>query len=62
MTDSAGMTDEEWLLDISPLATDDEIESFTERVAIMVADDINEHRARQLAYAILIMGVNHARI
>ena len=61
MNDSAGMTDEEWLLDIHPLATDDEIESFTERVAIMVADDINEHRARQLAYAILIMGANHAR-
>jgi hypothetical protein len=56
------MTDTEWLLDISPLATDDEIESFTERVAIMVADDINEHRARQLAYAILMMGVNHAEL
>ena len=55
------MNDTEWLLDISPLATEDEIESFTERVAIMVADDINEHRARQLAYAILMMGVNHAR-
>ena len=55
------MTDEQWLLDIHPLATEDEIENFCERVAIMVADDINEHRARQLAYAILIMGANHAR-
>lgn len=62
MSDSNGLSDEQWLLDISPLATDDEIESFTERVAIMVADDINEHRARQLAYAILIMGATHAQV
>lgn len=56
------MTDEEWLLEISPLATDDEIESFTERVAIMVADDINEHRARQLAWAMVMRGFDHAGI
>lgn len=54
------MTDTDWFLDLLPDASQDEIENFTERVAIMVADDINEHRARHLAYALLIHGVPHA--
>lgn len=44
------MTDQEFLLLRRPSATDDEIESYLERVAIMVEDGgICEDRAREMA-------------
>jgi len=48
------LTDLEFLLLNRPLSTDDEIESYLERVAIMVMDGgVCEDRARELAINLL---------
>ena len=44
------MTDDEWFWFMIPEASDAEIESFCERVAIKVAEGIEENEARRQAY------------
>lgn len=46
--------DELWLLDVHPLATDDEIENFCERVAIKIDSGIDQGSARFQAHAEII--------
>lgn len=44
------LTDRAWLLTVQPEATKEQMESFLERVAIKMADDIPEDQARWEAF------------